>query len=69
MKFKLIKQQDEKIVEWLAFPMVLNYYKTEVPTDVLRTFSGTDNEGTSVYGFEKCIEKFNFDCQASEQIL
>lgn len=64
MKFKLIKQQDEKDCGVACISMILNYYKTEVPTDVLRTFSGTDNEGTSVYGLKKCIEKFNFDCQA-----
>lgn len=65
MKFKLRKQQNEKDCGVACISMVLNFYKTEVPTEVLRNLSGTDNQGTSVYGLKKCFEKFNFDCQAT----
>ncbi|OTP46567.1 hypothetical protein A5884_003791, partial [Enterococcus sp. 7D2_DIV0200] len=62
MKFKLVKQQDEKDCGIACLSMILSYYKTEVPISKLRDHSGTDLEGTSAYGLKKCIEKFNFNC-------
>lgn len=66
MKFKLIKQQDDKDCGAACLAMVLKHYKSDIPISKLRELSGTDNEGTSVLGLKKCIEKFNFECIASK---
>lgn len=63
-RMKLIKQQDEKDCGIACLAMILNYYKTEVPINKLREYSGTDKQGTSALGLKRCIEKFDFDCKA-----
>lgn len=61
---KLIRQQDEKDCGVACLAMILNNYETEIPISKLREISGTDTEGTSAFGLKKCIEKFQFECQA-----
>lgn len=61
---KVIFQQDEKDCGVACLAMVLKHYNTEIPLQKLRNLSGTDLDGTSVYGLKKSIEKLNFNSQA-----
>ncbi|MGX7245789.1 peptide cleavage/export ABC transporter [Enterococcus quebecensis] len=66
MAIKLMKQQDQKDCGVVCLAMILNYYKTEIPINKLRELSGTDIDGTSVFGLKTCLKKLNFDCKAVE---
>ena len=57
-----ISQQDEKDCGVACLAMILKHYKTEIPLHKLRELSGTDLEGTSVFGLKKTLEKLDFDC-------
>ncbi|MFS1063445.1 cysteine peptidase family C39 domain-containing protein, partial [Enterococcus faecium] len=59
-----ISQQDEKDCGVACLAMILKHYKTEIPLHKLRELSGTDLEGTSVFGLKKTLEKLDFDCLA-----
>ena len=61
---KIIYQQDEKDCGVACIAMILRHYKTEIPIQKLRDFSGTDLDGTSAFGLKKTFEKLNFECLA-----
>ena len=61
---KIIYQQDEKDCGVACIAMILKHYKTEIPIQKLRDFSGTDLDGTSAFGLKKTFEKLNFECLA-----
>ena len=60
----IILQQDEKDCGVACLAMILKHYNTEIPLQKLRKLSGTDLDGTSMYGLKHSLEKLNFDSKA-----
>nr|WP_025477828.1 cysteine peptidase family C39 domain-containing protein [Enterococcus faecium] len=55
----IILQQDEKDCGVACLAMILKHYKTEIPLHKLRELSGTDLDGTSVFGLLNCQIKLD----------
>lgn len=61
---KIVMQQDEKDCGVACVSMILNHYGTNTTLQKLRELSGTDLEGTTVFGLKKTFEKFDFISEA-----
>lgn len=60
---KFVKQHDEKDCGVACLSMILNAYGTTVPISKLRLMSGTNNQGTSVFGLVQALDAFKFETE------
>lgn len=56
MKIKYIKQEDEKDCGPICLAMICNYYGKKVSIEKIRKISGTDHNGTNLFGLIKVGE-------------
>ncbi|AQS08082.1 lactococcin-G-processing and transport ATP-binding protein LagD [Clostridium saccharobutylicum] len=63
-KYYCIKQHDMKDCGPACIATILKQYGLKMPVSKIREVSGTDLEGTSVYGLVQAAKKLGFSCKA-----